>query len=568
VIRVGQAFKSLLKNCGRNRFFRQARLKWPRPGDVGSIVGQALSLRRILNPPASSMKCTIRIFLLFFPLITAAQDQTGGIHGTVADALTHQPIRKAMLTFEFMTPAPGRGSQSHSAVTDASGGFALDSVPAGQYVITAQHPDYPQARPIRKKVEVKAGEISDGVTLELIPGGSISGHVLDEDGDPLPGCNVQAHPGARPNVIFQQSGVANPDESGEYRMFHLAPGKYTISANCFAQPFQTRAFSSGPDPPQSLAYATEYYESANDTKSAQVIEVAPGSEKSGVDFQMRTAAVTQIHGRFSPGGADWHGQPVGVRLIAIDSVALAPPPRLDQEKGTFDFPRVFPGSYYLAVFSNGTSENRIGAVERIEVKDKPVEVVLNLSHGIDLSGTLELENNDNNKKILPEQFNVQLTPEPMTGLGGSFINVNEDGTFTLKSVLPMRYRLVVQGPGAFVKSAWLGSTDVSSQPFDVSPGAAESLKIVLSTNTATIAGTAPAGQMVFVARAGGEPGQNFLSTTADQTGHFTAPGLAPGKYRLLAGENGTQPDQVQEEGQEVTVGEGETVTVEVKPPAQ
>ena len=31
------------------------------------------------------------------------------------------------------------------------------------------------------------------VTVELVPGAAISGHIVDEDGDPLPGCMVEVH---------------------------------------------------------------------------------------------------------------------------------------------------------------------------------------------------------------------------------------------------------------------------------------------------------------------------------------------------------------------------------------
>jgi hypothetical protein len=53
---------------------------------------------------------------------------------------------------------------------------------------------------------------------------------------------------------------------------------------------------------------------------------------------------------------------------------------------------------------------------------------------------------------------------------------------------------------------------------------------------------------------------------ADANSQFTLSGLAPGRYRINLGENA---DPIPSEGgQEVTVGEGETVTIEVKPEAK
>ena len=55
-------------------------------------------------------------------------------------------------------------------------------------------------------------------------------------------------------------------------------------------------------------------------------------------------------------------------------------------------------------------------------------------------------------------------------------------------------------------------------------------------------------------------------TQVDPNGRFVMPGLAPGKYRVIAAENaGPMPE---EGGQEVTVAEGETATVDIKPEAK
>ena len=68
------------------------------------------------------------------------------------------------------------------------------------------------------------------------------------------------------------------------------------------------------------------------------------------------------------------------------------------EKGTFEFSPVVPGSYILIVFTQGTEEGRIGAWQRVDVSDKPVELTLELKHAIDLSGKVEIESSGNNAK--------------------------------------------------------------------------------------------------------------------------------------------------------------------------
>ena len=538
-----------------------------RPGRCRSLLGSWL----ISEPRAAAtgFRFVSVAALAFFALLAAAQDQTGGVSGTVVDAVTHQPVRKATVNINFQSgggPVP-QGAQGHQATTDATGAFSLGSLAAGRYSLSAQHQNYPQDRGgVRKTVEVKAGDTAGPVTLELIPGAVVTGHIADEDGDPLTGCNVQAHPARHPDQGVQ-FGQSNANENGEYRLFGIAPGKYIFSVNCPMTPFQPRPLSPGPDPPATTAYGPQYYPLASDAKSAQAVEVVAGSEKSGIDFRLRPTAVTQVRGKLSRGPEDWRAQPLILQLAPVDS----PDERMmgartfNQDQGTFEFPQVFPGTYFLIAFTQGDAQKRIGAVQRIEVKDRPIETVLELTHGMDLNGRVEIENSNNNpNKVSPTQINIQLLPERPMGVGAEGTQVKEDGTFTLGSVLPARYRLTANGPYVFLKSAWLGSADVTGKPLDFSAGGAEPIRIVLSTNTATINGTAPVGQTVYLSNLEDDfQGRNFRGASPDPSGRFTMSGVPPGKYRVFAADQGGPPPD--EGGQEITVHEGETVTVDVKP---
>jgi len=166
------------------------------------------------------------------------------------------------------------------------------------------------------------------------------------------------------------------------------------------------------------------------------------------------------------------------------------------------------------------------------------------------------------------QIHLQLIPQFQVSPGApAQTQVNSDGTFTIKSVLPVPWRrLMVDTPGIFLKSALLGATDVTDHVLDFSSGSAEPLKLILSTNMATIKGTGPAGQMVWLRRVEDTELGGIWGNQVDQTGQFSLPPVAPGKYLVVPAEPGN--DMPSEVGQEVTVHEGETVTIEVKPPAQ
>jgi hypothetical protein len=290
-----------------------------------------------------------------------------------------------------------------------------------------------------------------------------------------------------------------------------------------------------------------------------------GNEKSGIDFQLSPTAVTQVRGAFSPGGPDLHNG-LNLQLTPFDEHGMNPGMNqgatLNLQKGTFEFRQVFPGSYLLMAFSQ-SGEDRFGAWQRVEVSDRPLELTLELKRAIDVSGKIEIESSANTTtKVTPSQVNIQLIPQFQFGMPGAGSQVNDDGTFTLKGVMPALWRVQVNAPAAFLKSAWLGSTDVTNALLDLSTGAAGALRVVLSTNTATISGSAPPGEQVFAARQD-QPNSWSGGAQADQNGQYKFAALPPGKYRLvLMGGGGPIPE---DGGQEVTVREGETATVDLKP---
>jgi len=330
--------------------------------------------------------------------------------------------------------------------------------------------------------------------------------------------------------------------------------------------FQARPFSAGQDPAPSRAYPMQYYPLTSEAKSAQAVELTPGNEKSGIDFIMAPTAITQVHGVFAPGGADWQGGQLQVMLTSLAQHAGGMGAMV--QKGTFQFRQVFPGSYILTAFSQGGEENRMGAFQRIDVSDKPVELALELKHAIDLNGKIEIEpsgNSNNNNKVTPSQINIALVPQYQVGIPGSQTQVSEDGTFTMKGVLPAPWRLQLNAPMGYVKAAWLGNQDVTNAPIDLLSGALGGLRILIGTNMGTIRGSAPAGTVILAERIDeNTPFRRNFGITVDQNGQYNFSGLAPGKYRLVVMDSGgPMPD---EGGQEITVREGETVMADLKAP--
>lgn len=483
------------------------------------------------------------------------QTQTGSISGTVTDAATQQPVKRAMINLWNATAS----IQSSAASTDSSGAFHIDHLAAGKWTISASHPDYPTpGSGSSKTVDVASGETTSSINLTLLPGASITGQVTDEDGDPMQGCFVAVHSPDHPN---QQRGSVPSDEDGQYHISRLSSGKYLVSAQCSRPVFTPRPFSAGPDPPPSRAYPTQFYPLAPDAKSAQPITLVAGTEKSGVDFRMRPAPVTQVRGSFSPSSAAEAEQPgTIIQLYSPNDVSFPGGVPVNRNTGTFEFQTVFPGSYILIAVRRNF-EKPLGVFQQIEVKDHPLDLVLDLAPGVDLTGSITVENDNPASPVPLNQVQIRLFSDIPMFVTAPRTQVNADGTFVIKGVLGAHWRISANAPGAFLKSAWLGPTEITHSTFDLS-AASEPLRLVLSTNMGSVAGTGPPGSMAYLA----SDQQNMLQQI-DASGRFTWPNIAPGTYRvgIMTSFGGQIPE---DGGQPVTVHEGESVSIDLKPDNQ
>jgi hypothetical protein len=505
------------------------------------------------------MKASLVVLLASLLLVeVAAQDRKGSITGIVVDSVSHQPVRKAMVTLEFPSADP-LPPQSKLVSTDDVGAFAFHDLKPGQYRVAVERHDYP----VWKAITVSPSEDPDPVRIELVPGAIVSGRILDEDGDPLNGCWVQARPVEHPEQIASPQFARSASETSDYRLFGLRPGKYIMAAQCVVPAFQPRPFSAGPDPPPSLAYPRQFYPAAPDAASAEPVELAAGIDRAGVDFRMQPVHVTQVRAVIAPSSAGWHGTDFFGGLIRQGDLSdnelgrrMSP-----DSSGAFRLPQIFPGSYVLVVTSLDP-ENRIGGIQRIEVKDQPVNTVIELKRAIDIHGTVELESGSHGAKVQLSQIRMHLVSDYSEFISGDETDVKQDGSFTLNSLLPIPWRIYVYGSSVFIKSVWLGTKELSGPTLDLSNGLPDTLKIVLSANTATIRGTAPPGTTV-VYRNLDEKLLLGPPRLVDQNGQFRIEGLAPGRYRVAAEESS---EAIPENGgREITVQEGETATVDLPP---
>ncbi|MFN7995209.1 MAG: carboxypeptidase-like regulatory domain-containing protein [Bryobacteraceae bacterium] len=469
------------------------------------------------------------------------QPGKGVIQGTVVDGVTREPLKKAQVMLAGMLSGPP------TAITDSAGHFLFRDLPAGGYWLTATKDGYhPPRSPadVDSNVQVTLTSDEEKRTIEiaLAPSGSITGKVLDEDGLPVRGCSVMAV-----SPVWEQGkqtlrGVAGgngTDDKGEYRIHNLARGRYYVFARCHIELAAAHPLLPRGDPrtPHDT-YLPQFYGGGLDPTTATRLNVPPGTNLEGIDFEMHRTPAFTLRGAINSSDPELLAGHLSILLIPqhplmrnlIDMGAGANP----QER-TFQIRSVIPGSYMLVAF---TAENGRSSFARkaIEIGSAPPDpVVISLAPSSDLSGSVQFDSEEHQS---PENAQIMLTPVEQT----MYIpqprgEIGKDGTFTITGVLPGRWRLTLNGFG-YVKAMTLGGQQVSPHDFQIPSGGAGPLRITLGSKMGevdvSISGSKPEGQIsALLYPENVDQVGTGLERVAAGTERLSFFGVAPGKYRLL-----------------------------------
>ena len=145
----------------------------------------------------------------------------GSIEGHVFNSLTRAPVRKATVT--LTTPQIQLVADS-----DAVGQFQFTALPPGNYRLSASHSGFLDHR-ARHPITLGQNDHLTDAEIRLPPQGVITGHVLDEDGDPVGGAGVMLFKHAYRDGRKQWNRLnANTvtNDTAEYHYSNLTPGRY------------------------------------------------------------------------------------------------------------------------------------------------------------------------------------------------------------------------------------------------------------------------------------------------------------------------------------------------------
>lgn len=454
---------------------------------------------------------------------------TATVDGIVTVMGTNDPVPGA--TVEMRKTECGRtGGEAMTTTAGPDGKFSFKQVRAGSWCIGAAKtggalaPAEYRMRGYKGRgvaVAIADNQQIQDIRLMMPQTGSISGRVLDSDGEPMGHARVQAM------EAFYQDGqkrlytlnVVQTNDLGEFSLFWLPPGEYYVAAVPEDPLRQNVAFSVAPPgigghrsdamPPlvtrKNLAdggftedvYRPVYYGGGPDPQRAQKIDVRPASSNV-IELSFAGAQTRSFHirGRAMNGVTGQPAEGAQIRLIPREWTATAVVPFASVDKaGNFDIKGVAPGSYavYAAASTRDPNAPNPATLQGLN----PAQIQQLQSQGVNLGGSipigvrLPIEMGNQNLE------NVALNLLPGGALNGEFIfegSLSSDLTPQQKSSFRVNLLREPEIPGAALGGASTGgiaanTPDTSFRLQSIFPG---DFRVLVSPFINTFSWTPPA----------------------------------------------------------------------------
>lgn len=556
--------------------------------DRWSVRGERLSKMKTIWLPGFAAAVTLGLTVAG---LAQEQDQKPGVvEGTVINQLTGEPLRRAevRLTPVRTMPGPGGGPGAGlgavlggglgaggggmgpggrgggmgvlmaaggagglAVLTDDQGKFRFDAVPPGDYRIVATRTGFIAARRSgAAMITVGSGGRVSGLNHALLPQAVLAGRVLDEEGEPVQGAQIQVltrrmQRGFR-NWVAMRGNATN--DLGEFRIAGVQPGKVILQVSPpgmrrGAPPVSGQAQPQGP----ARGYVPMFYPGVLDPSQALTIDVKPGMEITNLDITLRRTEVFRITGR----ALDVNGEPMQRFVLTatrVDQAGGTGPSSVSgraRPDGTFTVDNLPPGDYNVAVRKlAGGPQNRAVGTATVSIGSADVNgLVVQVSEGVTVTGKVEVAGQPATPVDL-SSLRVTLLPAEagMMILGVRPGQPAADGSFVMQGVAPGKYRIPAVSPqGLYLSQVLVGGQDYFGKDLDLTGSAPGPLRIIYRADGATISGTVETGDSKPVTppvavivpaspewRAAIQPRQ----ANVDDAGSFRFENLRPGDYLL------------------------------------
>jgi hypothetical protein len=540
---------------------------------------------------------TVTVCLAGQRVVKDTPPETYRIRGVVVDAMTGAPVAGA----ELWTS----GEVEVRTMADGQGRFAFEGVEKGKYPLNATAPGYVkegynQHGSFFTGIAVGSGQDSEHLVFKLHRQAVIYGRVTDERGDGVRRATVWLFAEI---VQYGKHGVTvqtqmQTDDLGAFRFAHLLPGKYYVgvmarpwwaetgvkyqakvqveSGNGVVTRFPQNAGLN--DALFDVVYPVTYFAGATEDYGATPLMAKAGDS---IEANVQLIAVPSIHvlmtnmDDFKRGGQNLSvfavQRPFGATSVPLNVNAT------EISGGVYEVGGLPPGEVRLAVNRGGESEwdahgIRINAVDGESVDATAKTATSNVS-GIVVGADGRQEEMEGEVVLRSGQDE------------SSSARLRKDGTFRIAAVEEGTYEVFVntRENGEYVAKVTGSGAKVSGRTVKIEGASEVRLTVTLGrglgqvTGVVKMDGKPAAGVMVLMVPQGeGPSGDEFEQLVrmdqSDSDGTFTLGGVVPGKYVLLAIEDGWELEwkdeavlgPYREKGVKVEMGAGEEKRVTVE----
>jgi hypothetical protein len=501
-----------------------------------------------------------------------ANSQKFQISGTAVNALGGQPLAKATISIASVAD---RSILKH-VITSEDGRFLFNEVPRGKYSLIAERRGF-YRQPFESHdgfntaIAVGPEKQSDNIVFRVHPEASIFGRVTDEFGDPIRNGNVMlfrkgVESGEREIQLRTQTRL---DDEGVFNFTHLQEGTFfvaVVGVPWYAQHgtgfvSDSSSFTQGrnlgaqrqdaPDQALDVAYPITYYPGATESEGAYPITLHPG-DRFSADMSMR--AVPALHLRV-PGNVQ-----VNLQQYAFGNVRVPTGTSMTSSgPETFMLVGIAPGNYSVNVRNNNPQEFRQqrpanpqafaqmmaeNPMREVQRANFTSDGTLDLSDGtgsVAISGTVKAEG--------LEEFSERRVILFRNNETGRNVNAPFSKTGELAPLMlsPGQYTVSKFGTEGdlFIAKITATGAKVMGRTLEIKPHGPVQLSIVTAQGFGQVEGEVTSddrplsGAMVVLVPH--DPGNNrplFRRDQSDSDGTFILRDVAPGKYTVVAIENG------------------------------
>ncbi len=497
--------------------------------------------------------------LVFSAQALWSQPQTEGayrISGTVVSATTGDPIDHAAISIALSRDF----TTVQSMQTGRDGRFTFEHLPAAKYTLTGSHrgfitASYDEHDRYSSAVVTGDGLVSENLVLRLAPNAVISGVVTEDSGDPVENARVllynQSYESGSEKIRLISS--TNSDDAGAYEFCGLAEGNYFIAARGYPWYAENgasqgmirtrKAPETAQYPPHShldLVYPTTFYADVTKADDATPIPLK-GGDRIQINFALHPLPALHLLVRTAVSGDQR-------RDGMVSSASLA-----QEIFGTSEFTEtssrviapgltemsIAPGEYQLHL--NGgpfASSERLTPISI--ASDQTIDAGAGLLSA-KITGKVAMANGE----TLPGNAMITLSSSDGENRNGSMVNKN--GNFELANVPPGKYRL----------DGWLNGKHLFVSKLAATGAQIEGNRIIVGSSPVMIAATmyadpnlevtgwakkdgkpAPGAMIVLVPQ---DPDNNhdlFRRDQSDSDGSFSLLDVIPGKYTVVAIQDG------------------------------